>query len=127
VRGEDLDEDISATADYLTTLRMSARHRRMLQRLLGALRPYDPACVVELLLAGCAAAAAGGTEAGARGLAELAYEAAAAHHLDAGAQGAALALARLAKLQEAPWSARMWSAIGRMHARRFARQRFARV
>jgi hypothetical protein len=96
----------------------------MFRRLLCALRTFDAQNVVEELLNVCAAAGAAGHEGSARGFAELAYQTATAGGLDEGANGAALALARLATLQEAPWSARKWNGFARVHKRRFARTRF---
>jgi hypothetical protein len=126
-RGEDLDDDIACTQEYLDGMQLHARDAGMFRRMLCALRPFDAEKVVEELLSVCAAAGPIGHEGSARGFAELAYETAAARGLDETAHGAALALARLAKLQEAPWTARKWSAIARMHARRFARSRFRRA
>jgi hypothetical protein len=126
IRGEDLADDIAITQSYLDGMHLHARDAGIFRRLLFALRPFDAANVVEELLSVCAAAGPLGHEGSARGFAELAYETAAAGGLDEGACGAALALARLAKLQEAPWSARKWNSIARVHSRRFARRRFRR-
>jgi hypothetical protein len=123
-RGEDLDDDLACTQECLDGMHLPARDASIFRRLLGALRPFDAGDVVEELLSVCAAAARRGHEGSARGFAELAYETATASGLDEGAHGAALALARLAQLQEAPWTARKWNAIARVHARRFARGRF---
>jgi hypothetical protein len=124
-RSEDLDDDVASTQVYLDGMQLAVRDAGTFRRLLRALRPFDAGAVVEELLKVCASASTVGHEGSARGFAELAYETAAARGLDAGAYGAALALARLAKLQEAPWSARKWGAIARMHARRFTRGRFS--
>jgi hypothetical protein len=126
VRGEDLEDDIANTQEYLDGMRLPARDAAMFRRLLCALRPFDAQKVVEELLGVCAATRTAGHEGSARGFAELAYETATAGGLDEGAHGAALALARLATLQEAPWTARKWNAIARVHSRRFARRRFTR-
>lgn len=125
VRAEDLSDDVAETRAYVAGLRLAPHHARSLDRLLAALTPFDPEAIAEQLMRGCAAACAGGQEGGARGLAELAYETAVVYRLDASAQGAAFALAHLATLQEAPWNARKWRAIARVHGQRFARARFA--
>lgn len=125
IRSEDLDDDVASVEAYVNGLEIAPEARRALRHMLAALRPFDPGRVAEELLRGCAAATAEGHEGSARAFAELAYEAAAAHGVEAGAHGAALALARLATLQEAPWNARKWRAIARMHGRRSARRRFA--
>ena len=126
VRGEDLTDDVAGTQEYLDGMHLPARDAGMFRRLLCALRPLDVERVVEELLKVCAAAALAGNEASARGFAELAYDTATTRGLDEGAFGAACALARLAKLQEAPWTARKWGAIARVHARRVVRGRLRR-
>ena len=126
MRAEDLDDDITCTQEYLDGMHLPARDAGMFRRMLCGLRPFDAGNVVEELLNVCAAAGPGGHEGSVRGFAELAYETATARGLDEGACGAALALARLARLQEAPWTARKWRAIARVHARRCARRRFRR-
>ncbi|MGQ0562952.1 MAG: hypothetical protein ACT443_13895 [Gemmatimonadota bacterium] len=125
MRSEDLCEDVSATRAYLADLAMNDAESGALDRLLAALTPFDPERITEELLAGCARAHAAGLDGSARCFAELAYETAALHRLDAGAQGAALAIARLATLDEAPRSARKWQARGYVHGRREARSRFS--
>ena len=76
--------------------------------------------LAEELLRECAAAGRAGLDGSARSLADLAYDAALAFELDAVAQGAALALARLATLQECPGAARKWQALGHTHGRQCA-------
>ena len=125
VRGEDLQESLEGAQAYLGALSIAPRDAQILHRLLASVTPFDPAAVIELLLQACARACGHGHEGGARGFAELAYEAAVANRLDMPASAAAFALARIAVLQEAPWSARQWRAIARLHTRRAVRERFA--
>lgn len=127
IRSEDLREDVTGTRLYLSAMRIEKRDARVFDRLLTALTPYDPDAIVEQLLCASVHALSHDQEGSARGLAELAYETAAAQRLDVGAQGAALALARIATMQEAPWNARKWRAIARLHKRQAIRWRFARV
>jgi hypothetical protein len=127
IRSEDLREDVAGTRLYLGEMLIPEKDARVFDRLLGALTPYDPDAITEQLLAASVLALARHQEGSARGLAELAYEAAAAHRRDEGAHGAALALARIASMQEAPWNARKWRAIARMHVRQAIRRRFAGV
>lgn len=127
IRSEDLGEDVAGTRLYLSAMEIGEPDARVFDRLLGALTPYDPEAITEQLLCASVLALAHGQEGSARGLAELAYETAAAHRLDVGAQGAALALARIARMQEAPWNARKWRAIARLHTRQAIRRRFAGV
>jgi len=121
LRGEDLRDDVAMTREYIAALEMDPRRRRGLLRVLDALLPFDPARLAEELLNECVASGRSALDGSARSLAELAYDLALSHGLHASAQGAALALARLAALQECPRSARKWQALGVMHGRRAAR------
>jgi hypothetical protein len=126
LRGEDLRDDVAMTREYLAALEIDPCRRRGLLRVLDALVPFDPACLAEELLSECAASGRAALDGSARTLAELAYDAALSHDLHATAQGAALALARLAVQQECPRSARKWQALSTMHGRRAARARVLR-
>jgi hypothetical protein len=119
-RGEDLRDDVAGARAYLAELDLTATTRRGLLRVLDALTPFDPARLAEELLNQCAVAGRAGLDGSARSLAELAYDAALAFELNAAAQGAALALARLATLQECPGAARKWQALGHTHGRQCA-------
>lgn len=121
LRGEDLRDDVTMTRAYLAELEIDPKRRRGLLRMLDALSPFDPARVAEELLTECATAGRAALEGSARSLAELAYETALLHDLHDTAQGAALALSRLATLQECPRNARKWQALSYMHGRRAAR------
>lgn len=123
VRGEDVSDDVAMTRAYLAELAIAPERRRALLRVLAALAPYDPARLAEELLNDCAAASRAGLLGSARSLAELAYEAALLHTLHVTAQGAALALSRLATLQECPRSARKWQALALLHGQRSAQAR----
>lgn len=125
IRSEDLREDVAGTRVYLAEMGIEEEDARVFDRLLGALTPYDPDAIAEHLLRASARALALQHEGSARGLAELAYQTAAAHRLEMSAHGSALALARIATMQEAPWNARKWRAIARLHLRRAVRLRFA--
>jgi hypothetical protein len=126
LRGEDLRDDVAMTREYIAALEIDSGRRRGLLRVLDALFPFDPARIAEELLNECAASGRAMLDGSARSLAELAYDAALAHDLHATAQGAALALSRLATLHECPRSARTWQALSTMHGRRATRARAAR-
>ncbi|MGQ0813881.1 MAG: hypothetical protein ACT4O1_05390 [Gemmatimonadota bacterium] len=125
LRSEDLREDVAVARAYLAELELEAFDGRALDRLLAALTPFDPQRITDELLALCAAACTGGLNGSARCVAELAYETALFYGLDDAANGSALALARLAALQECPQTSRRWQARSHVHARRAAHKRFA--
>lgn len=123
LRGEDLRDDIVEVRDYMDAVRLRSKQHRQLQRLLGALVPFNPERVSEELLAASWLARRDRLDRAARSLAELAYGSARlASGSDAHAQCAALALSRLAWLDECPRAARKWRRIAYVHGRRAARR-----
>lgn len=118
MRGEDLADDISATNAYLEQLRLAPIDLWSAKRILAALLPFDPERLVDELLRMSASAAGEGLDLSARSLAESAYDAASRHGHHRAAQSAALALSRLAKLQECPRASRRWRGVAYAHGRR---------
>lgn len=122
-RGEDLSDDVAEACEYLAALPLRSPQSRQLRRLLGSLEPFHPERVGEELLAAAWQARRDGLDRAARSLVELAYHARVLYGgLDAVAQGAALAIARLAELDECSFTARKWRGIAYVHGRRAARR-----
>jgi hypothetical protein len=120
-RNEGLAADLSATNAYLEQLRLAPMDLWSAKRILAALLPFDSERLVTELLRMSAAASAEGLDLSARSLAHSAYDAAVRHAHQRAAQRAALALSRLAKLQECPRAARRWRGVAYVHGRRASR------
>lgn len=116
--GEGLAADISAADTYLEQLRLAPIDLWSAKRVLAALQPLDPERLIAELLCMSAGAARAGLDMSARSLAHGAYDAAVRHTCHRAAQSAALALSRLAKLQECPRTARRWRGVAYAHGRR---------
>jgi hypothetical protein len=117
-RSEDLAADIAVTHAYLEQLRLAPIDLWSAKRVLSALLPFDPKRLIDGLLRMSATASGEGLDLSARSLAHVAYDAAVKHAYHRAAQSAALALARLAKLQECPRAARRWRGVAYAHGKR---------
>lgn len=123
LRAEDLSDDVAEALEYIEALCLSAHDSRQLCHLLGALTPFHPDRVAEQLLAAAWSAHAQRMDRTARSLSELAYETSCRYGGgNATAHGAALAIGRLARLDECPFTARRWRGIAYVHGRRAARR-----
>lgn len=123
LRGEDLSDDVTEALEYIEALALAANDSRQLRHLLNALTPFHPDRVAEQLLAVAWSAHEQRMDRTARSLSELAYETMTRYGGANGtAQGAALAIARLAQLDECPFTARKWRGLAYVHGRRAARR-----
>lgn len=124
-RGEDLLDEITEAMAYVECLELSDAEAASQRRALSALLPFDPAGLADAMLSLCWRAISEAALYSARSFAQLAYAAAVSKGLDAEAEGAARALARLATLFESPRAARRWFGRAAVHRRRCRQVRAA--
>lgn len=124
-RAEDLSAELESLREYLAALDLTAVEFRSLAAITAALHPLQPARLADELLAMCRILIGHDLRAGARAFAELAHETAMAFEVPEARHAAALALGRLALLDECPRSARLWQGRAAVHQRRVVRRRSA--
>lgn len=123
LRGEDLCDDIAAVQEYVNALYLTPHERSCLALALQALHPLAPRRLGEQLLAAGTLFLTRDLRASARVCAELAYDTGRRFQLDDVAAAAALAISRLALLEESPRSSRLWRGRAAIFQRRERRER----
>jgi hypothetical protein len=116
-RNEDIVDEIALAKAYLDELELGTTERNSCTRLLEAVIPFSPTTLCHELLQTSWAALHEDMQKTARCFAELAYISACAAQSREIAQGAALALAHLAKMQECHATRDHWHAVAREHER----------
>ncbi|HUP89547.1 MAG TPA: hypothetical protein VM100_09360 [Longimicrobiales bacterium] len=122
-RGEDLADELESLRDYNAELELTAVEFRAMSAITASLHPLQPAKLADELLVMCRILLGHDLRAGARAFAELAYETAMQFEVSDARHAAALALGRLALLEECPRSARLWQGRAGVHQRRVVRRR----